>query len=356
MKKSLIILVALAAFIVPPALGQNDTIPGHLDAVDTLDQDFGLFRDSGILNLALRFDMTEYTRKKSKEDYLPATLTYYISEKDSVNREIRLRSRGEFRNAFCDFPPLSLNFKKAGFQMNDLQKIEKIKVVTHCQYGSEEILFKEYLVYKLFNVITDYSFNVRLAKIAYINTSKKKKTVNSHCFFIEPLNLLAERINAVPVENPKLTQKNIIPMYMDRLAIFNYMIGNTDWSVPNQHNCKVLSARDIGNSNLGIIIPYDFDYSGLVDAPYAVPYEGLGLESVRQRRYLGECRPDEQFLLALEEFTSKKAELYKVIEDFPYLSDKVKKGMTRYLDEFFKTAEKPGSILYDFRRGCYNFD
>jgi hypothetical protein len=356
MKKTLLILLVLISFFVMPAKGQTDSIPGPLDAVDTLDQDFGLFRDSAILNLALRFDMTEYTRKKPKEDYLPAILTYYVSDKDSVNREIRLKSRGEFRNEFCDFPPLSLNFKKAGFKMNDLQKIEKIKVVTHCQYGNEENLFKEYLVYKLFNVITDYSFNVRLAKIAYINTSKKKKTVNSYCFFIEPLSILAERLSAVEVESPKLTQKNIIPEYMDRLAIFNYMIGNTDWSVPGQHNCKVLSVNNFQNPGLGIIVPYDFDYSGLVDASYAVPYEGLGLESVRQRRYLGACRTDEEFLEALKEFTSKKAALYKVINDFPYLDAKVKKDMTKYLDEFFESAEKPGTILYDFRRGCYNFD
>ena len=63
------------------------------------------------------------------------------------------------------------------------------------------------------------------------------------------------------------------------------MIGNTDWSVPNQHNCKVLSGMNIEHSDLGTIVPYDFDYSGLVDADYAVPYEGLALESVRERRY-----------------------------------------------------------------------
>ena len=108
-------------------------------------------------------------------------------------------------------------------------------------------LFKEYLIYKLYNVLTDYSFRVRLASVDYISTYQKNKVIRSYGFFIEPIELLAERIQAVPVESPALNQKNIIPEMMDRVAIFNYMIGNTDWSVPGQHNCKVLSGKTFDN-------------------------------------------------------------------------------------------------------------
>ncbi len=288
---------------------------------------------------------------------MPAVLTYFINEKDTINRTIKLRSRGEFRNAFCDFPPLSLNFKKSEFEKADMKKIEKIKVVTHCQTGNEDYLFKEYLVYKLYNVLTDQSFRVRLAKIDYISTStKKNKTISSYCFFIEPTGILAERLKSVEVENPNVTQKNVIPESMNRLAIFNFMVGNTDWSVPNQHNVKVLSTQSFDYPGRGLIVPYDFDYSGLVDASYAVPFDGLGLRSVRERRYLGECRTDEEFLLALKEFSAKKPEFYRVINEFPYLDEKTKKNMTKYLDEFYNSLNKPSSIVGDFKRGCYNFD
>jgi hypothetical protein len=357
MKRILLIQAFLAFIFILPVSGQTDSIPSSLQASDTLDADFGFFTNDELLNLALRFDTKAYMRKKPLEEYLPAVLTYYINDKDSINRTIKLRSRGEFRNAFCDFPPLSLNFKKGGFEKADMKKIEKIKVVTHCQYGNEENLFKEYLVYKLYNVLTDLSFKVRLAKIAYISTSEKKaKTINSYCFFIEPANILADRIGSVIVEATNVTQKNIIPEYMNRLAIFNYMIGNTDWSVPNQHNVKVFAGRNYDTPGLGMIVPYDFDYSGLVDASYAVPYEGLGLSSVRERRYLGECRTDEEFLLALKEFSEKKSEFIKVINDFPLLDAKTKKNMTKYLDEFFNSLNKPSSLVSDMRRGCYNFD
>ena len=118
--------------------------------------------------------------------------------------------------------------------------------------------------------------------------------------------MLAARTNSVEVTSTNLTQKHITPETMDRLAIFNYMIGNTDWSVPNQHNCKIISPLEVNNSGLGIVIPYDFDYSGLVNADYAVPYEKLGLSSVRERRYVGICRTEDAFINALREFTEKK--------------------------------------------------
>ena len=199
------------------------------------------------------------------------------------------------------------------------------------------------------------SFRVRLAKIDYISSTGKGKTISSYGFMIEPLDILAERIKAVPVESPALTQKNIIPEMMDRVAIFNYMIGNTDWSVPGQHNCKVLSVNNFSQPGLGTIVPYDFDYSGLVDASYAVPAEGSGIERVTQRRFLGMCRNDETFINALKEFTDKKSEFYRIINEFPYLDNKEKKLMTGYLDEFYLSTEKINGIINIFTNECKEF-
>ena len=107
MKKVICIQIILAALFSLPAFSQNDTIDSPLAAVDTLQQDFGLFTNDNILNLTLRFDLTQYRNKKPKEEYLNAILTYHINDKDSINKNIRLKSRGEMRNAFCDFPPLA---------------------------------------------------------------------------------------------------------------------------------------------------------------------------------------------------------------------------------------------------------
>lgn len=355
MKKVFLIQFIAALLIATPAFCQISTPDTSLSATDTLENDFGLFKNDEILHLALRFDLRTYTSKKPTEEYLNAVLTYFISDKDSINKNIKLKSRGVMRNDICDFPPLMLNFKKAGFEKEDIKKIEKIKVVTHCDYGKEDYLFMEYLVYKLYNVLTDYSFRVRLAKIDYINTAKKGKSISTYCFLVEPLNILAERIGQVPVQSLTLSQIHIIPALMDRMAIFNYMIGNTDWSVPNQHNCKILTGNGLNSSGLGIAVPYDFDYAGIINTDYAVPYEGLGLKSVLERRYLGACRTREEYETALKEFRDKKAEFYRVIDEFSLLDEKEKKGMKKYLDGFFDSLENEKELLNSFEQGCYKF-
>jgi hypothetical protein len=355
MKKFIWIEFMVIAVFVQPLFSQNDTIENSLTVFDTLSQDFGLFASDDLLHLSLRFDVREYMRKKPKDEYLKATLTYHINENDSINKEIRIKSRGGFRNGYCDFPPLSLNFSKSDSSETDQNKIEKIKAVTHCKYGNESYLFKEYLIYKLYNILTNYSFRVRLARIDYISTDKKSKTISTYCFLIEPFSSLAKRTNSIPVNSTTLSQRNIIPELMNRVTIFNYMIGNTDWAVTYQHNCHILTGGSPDKQGLGIPVPYDFDYSGLVDAHYATPAEPLGLESVRERRYLGLCRTKDEYLNALREFTDKKADFYKAINDFPLLNEKSRNSMIRYLDEFYVNIDKSNTIIYKFQDECDNF-
>jgi hypothetical protein len=126
---------------------------------------------------------------------------------------------------------------------------------------------------------------------------------------------------------------------MDRLAIFNYMIGNYDWSVPGQHNVAVIKSLGFEPTGLGIAIPHDFDWTGLVNPIYAVPTEEIGIENVRERRFDGVCRSKEVYQKDLEVFAEKKAQFYKVINEFPYLDQKVKKDMTDYLNGFFNQLE-----------------
>ncbi len=356
MKKILTLLPLLVWLLSLQAFGQQNEPDNPLNVADTLTSDFGLFTNSEVLNLTLRFDITQYQRKKPKKEYLDAVLTYHINERDSVNKNVRLRSRGAMRNGYCSFPPISLNFKNAGFQKTDVAKIEKIKMVTHCESGNEEYLLKEYLVYKLYNVLTDNSFRVRLVKVTYINTNKpKSKPIETYSFLIEPVEMLAERTQAVVVEAENLSQTVIFPEVMNRMAIFNYMIGNTDWSVPSQHNCKVLSVIDINRPGMGTIVPYDFDYSGLVDADYAIPFSELPIKTVRERLYLGICRSEEEFKTALQEFTDHKDAFYKVINDFTLLDKRAKNDMIEYLDSFFVQFDSRNSIVNDLVRDCKSF-
>jgi hypothetical protein len=168
--------------------------------------------------------------------------------------------------------------------------------------------------------------------------------------------MLAARTNCIQIKAMALNQKSIVPRIMDRLAIFNFMIGNYDWSVPGQHNVTIVKSLIIDPYGLGIAIPHDFDWTGLVNASYAVPAENIGTQNVRERIFTGVCRKKEVFDKDLDLFQSKKKEFYKVINEFPYINQKDKKDMISYLDGFFNQIEgKRDLILYNLMNSCKNF-
>jgi hypothetical protein len=345
----------LGIILIVPVFGQNDTIDVTFKVHEASGKNLRLFERDELLELSLRFDITTFRKQKSKLEYLPALLTLYLNKTDSVNKEIKIKARGNVRLNICSFPPIRINFKKSESSNDEFVNVDKIKMVTHCQPGNQIYLLKEYLIYKLYNVLTDYSYRVRLAKINYINTAKNSKPVIEYAFFIEPAEILGKRIKGTEVLTTNLTQKNIKPEMMDRMAIFNYMIGNTDWSVPIKHNVTIFGQGLSANPNLGVIVPYDFDYSGLNNTNYAVPFETLGLKSVLERRYLGICRSQDVFQKELKEFLEKKNEFIKVINDFPYLNVKSKKEMIMYLEGFFRDFDKHNIIVYKLLNECLDF-
>ncbi|NSW93412.1 MAG: hypothetical protein HPY62_01750 [Bacteroidales bacterium] len=336
-------------FLFSSLLSQNDTI--ELGGIIG-EKRSGLFDSDELLELTLRFDLTQFNRTKQLNDYQEAVMTYYLNGKDTVSRTVRIRARGKFRRDFCDFPPIRLNLKKGETPEDEFSNIDKIKLVTHCKAGNSEYVIREYLTYKIFALFTDISFRVRLLRINYINTRRPGKPVTEYAFLIEPVELLTERTNTIEVKSEKLSQRQIRPEYIDRLAIFNYMIGNYDWAVPGQQNLVVLLQPGVDSEQFGIVAPYDFDYSGLVNAPYALPPETLPIKSVRQRMFRGICRDEESYRKALNEFLEKQNAIYEVIDKCPYLKDGSKKDMKNYLGTFFRDFDKRNTIVNKLLNEC----
>jgi hypothetical protein len=358
MKKQIFFQVAIIAFIVSLFTSRNDYLLAQAVISDSSKKSFRLFEDDKMIDITLRFDLTTYFRTKPKEDYLKANLTFHLNNTDSISRDINLRTHGIFRNRSCTFPPIELNLKKAKFGYTDLDKISKLKLVPECSSGGDNInyVLKEYLAYKLFNVLTDTSFRVRLLTVTYLDTQKKRKPIRQFGFFIEPPQMLAARTNCVRVKSTTLTQKNIVPRIMDRFAIFNYMIGNYDWAVPGLHNVLVIRTMAHDSTGLGIAIPHDFDWTGLVNPPYALPTEEMGIQTVRERVFEGICRSKEVYLKDLELFSEKKDEFYRVINEFPYLDQREKKDATGYLDGFFnQLVGRKDNIIYILTNTCKSF-
>jgi hypothetical protein len=339
-------------------IGHHNYALAQIAIPDSSKKSSRLFEDDNLIEITLRFDLSSYFKTKLRKNYLTANLTLNSGKTDSINKDIRLRTRGVFRNQYCFYPPIELNLNKVQFGYTDLNRISKIKLVTPCMWNkeNEDYVLKEYLAYKLFSVLTDTSFRVRLLKVNYIDTKNKRKPTTQYGFFIEPVNMLTARTNSIQIKSRTLNQKSIVPYVMDRLAIFNYMIGNYDWAVPVQHNVLIIKPLVYEVLGRGIAIPYDFDWTGLVNADYAVPAENVGTQNVRERIFLGVCRSEETYKKDLQMFLKKKEEFYKVINEFPYLSQGAKKDMINYLNGFFDNLEgRRDFILETLMNSCKNF-
>jgi len=198
-------------------------------------------------------------------------------------------------------------------------------------------LLKEYLVYKIYNLLTDKSFRVRLLQLSYQDSAGKKSMITEHAFLVEDVKDLAKRNRCKLLKNEKVPTRSTDRNQMVLASVFEYMIGNTDWSVPENHNIRLIKPKG-DSTSIPYIVPYDFDFSGLVNTDYALPDERMGLKTVRERLYRGAPLTWDELAPVLDHFNQKKQDIYTMIESFGLLNDTTKKEMTDYLDEFYTTV------------------
>lgn len=322
----------------PPVLQKNGSYIQDTIVVD-LRKDIELFDSEEPLKMNLTFNMKDLVEYKIDPEYLNARIIFFC-EQDTISWNIKIKARGEFRRNFCSFPPIMINVKGLDEGPREIEEQKTIKLVTHCHDSKEyeEYVFREYLSYKLYSLISPYSFRVRLVRINYINENDTGNVISSYGFLIENLDHLAERSHAVLLDEGVIQQQDMIPGIMARLAVFQYMIGNVDWQV-GTHNVKVIQVPD-KDTLLAIPLPYDFDFSGFVNADYAIPRKNLGLTDIRQRRYLGDCTLNGLLYSVLEEFIDFQQDFADVINNFNLLNKKNKKDLLSYLDEFYKLLLK----------------
>ncbi len=343
-RSSFYILTALFLFLsLSLRAQQQEAVDSAGVIVITPEKEWDLFGRDRLVRLSLIYDGKLYRRRRYKPEYQKAILRIQLEDSSWVEKPVKIKARGEFRRNYCSYPPFKLNIKKADFDNPYLDRTGAMKFVTQCKDPRmyETLLLKEYLIYKIYNRLTKQSFRVRLVEMTYVDTTRKKRGVyTKYGFLIEPLKGLTKRLDAVRIESGAVGFTDIEPFCMARVALFEYMIGNTDWSLTGQHNVKVIKPLDIHHPQ-ALVIPYDFDYSGLVDAPYAIPAENTGLESVRERLYRGPCLPDSITERAANLFLQRQDEMEQVIRKFPYLPEKEKKHMLSYLEDFFDILKDP---------------
>jgi hypothetical protein len=305
------------------------------------------FTEERIIEMSLVADYKKLIKEKLdpnfKTNFLPATITCLFPDSSKITEVIEIRPRGEFRREECYLPSIMLNFKTAAAVK--LKKLGRMKLVWPCSSttSDEQLVLKEYLVYKMYNLITEKSFRVRLVKMAYRDVKDKIKPQDAYAFFIEDTDEMAARNKCIEIQSVRFHTEATERKQTTLVALFQYMIGNTDWAVPLYRNIKLMQDKK-DNKSMPFLVPYDFDYSGLVNARYAVPPPELPISSVQQRLYRGFPRSITELDAALKIFRNQKQAIDSLIQHFEPLSKNNKKEMIKYLDEFYSIIEKEKNI------------
>lgn len=302
-----------------------------------------LFADDAPLTCTLVARMQAINRDRAKPrageavPKYPAQFWFVSAATDTVRLPVTLSVRGNFRRdgANCKFPPLYLNVPKKAAKQTLFAGQDKLKLVTHCQL--DEYVVREYLVYRLYNLLTDLSFRARLARVTYVDSLRKRPTETHWGLLLEDAADLARR-NQVRLTKTRTKAQFADSLTMATAAVFEYMIGNTDWSVPFQHNVRILIDSTKARP---LVVPYDFDHAGIVDARYARPAEQLGIESVRERLYRGPTYPASLLRQVLTRFVALKPQFYALYQTNPHLSPEYIRDTVRYLDDFYRTIADP---------------
>ena len=329
----------------PIIYGQNAILTKSIDKSQ-------FFKDTAILNATITTDLGRLLRQKQKEGaQFPANFSTMLPDGFSVHDSILLEVRGHFRRDYCYLPPIKIIFKKS--KSSVMKPLGSLKLVSQCALSStdQQYLLKEFLIYKIYNLLTDMSFRVRLLNLSLEDSTNKKKSVAEYAFLMEDIKDLADRNDCSDMKNVKLSTEATDRRQMALVAIFEYMIGNTDWGVSANHNTKLIIPK-IDSLRRPYVIPYDFDYSGFVNTEYAIPDEKLPIQTVRERLYRGFPRTMEELNDILAIFKNRKTAIYDLINGFDLLTSKNKKDMINYLDDFFTIINKPEQVKDIFIRNA----
>ena len=334
-----------------PALVQAEPYPGLAP----------LFTGDSVLEVTIDAPLTALMDVRPDKAYLDGSFTF--TDIDGTPRKVglKLRTRGNYRRAreHCDFAPIRLNFQKDEVAGTLFEGQDKLKLVTHCQNNEpsyQNLVMREYLAYRLLHELTPKSFAVRLMRINYLNT-EDRKTRTRYGFVIEDEDAVAKRNGMEMANVGLLTNQYLEPRQTSLIHVFQYMIGNTEYSVlrpePGKDCCHNADLMAPKGQSLYTPLAYDFDFSGLVNAPYAQPNPRYKLPNVRTRLFRGSCEYDEQLEATLQYFQEKKDALYAVIDRTEPLTRLTRSAVTRYIDSFYERIESRADVEKWLIGKCY---
>ena len=274
------------------------------------------------------------------DDYQPAEFSFSDKAGETITMSVEVRPRGRFRRRVCGFPPLKMKFSKEELIRKGYGPFKSVKLVTHCledAYAGKKNVLREYLVYKMYNILTDKSYRVQLLRINYIDSNDPKRKMERYAFMIEGTKEMANRLGGEECEECRNPGTDLVAVKDEnRMAVFQYMIGNEDWSLKLLRNVKIVQPHEGGKL---VPVPYDFDFSGVVNAPYAIPNTDLNLTSVKERALLGWPVDPRQMKVQISFFKLKRPQIESLVADFKLLSRMDRGEIQEYIDEFYKNLD-----------------
>jgi len=308
-----------------------------------------LFQSDDTLQVTIEAPFTTLVRERPRDDYLPGAIKYLQADGTVVELDLEIRTRGHFRHRTCDYPPVLLNLKRKQTGGTLFEGQNKLKLVIPCKYADryEQAVLREYLAYRILNAVSDLSFRARLLRVSFANTEKTKEPEARYAFLIEHKSRLGERYGLEDLEVERTKVASIQPDRLNLTSVFQYLIGNTDFSPiagpPGDECCHnyVLFGNNVDPI---IAIPYDFDQSGFVNAPYAVVNENFRIRNVRQRLYRGRCVNNEHIVASLQKFRDSRKAIYALINEQVGLKPYVREDLVRYVDDFYELINKPKDV------------
>lgn len=310
----------------------------------------GFFDSDSIVEIVIEAPISQLTRQRGPNpEWLPGFVHYTDQSGNKLTFDVEIRARGDFRRDqdSCSFPPYMLNFKKSQVKDTTFAGLDKVKVVAHCRGRPESFknyIYKEYLAYKTYNILTRSSFNVRLLSVYYVEPGKEPSGDPKVAFMIESIDSLAGRHDGSEISTVYALPSAFIPESLSLFGLFEYFIGNTDFSAINGEEDCCHNTKVIQTPNGQIPIPYDFDITGIVNVPYAVVNPRVPIKSVEQRYFRGISTGDVALRNALQRFTDNKDAILKLWSDAPYLDEWERKSSVEYIQEFYEVIEDPDTL------------
>lgn len=346
-----------ARYLAFALLGSVLGLPSSLLASDVVAHD-PLFSSSEPLAITLTGPFSEIDKQRDKDASYPKGTLSYSHDDQLISIQTAFSPRGNFRldKQTCSHAQLWLDLKKSQAAGTLFDQQNKLKLVVQCKESDRysSYLRKEFQAYQMLNLLTDNSFRARWVTVTYEDI-ETQKTRTEPGFLIEHKKRVADRLNLSLVEEERIDSSELEPAQMTLMALFMFFVGNTDFSFiagPEGsccHNTKLFQAESEGPY---LPIGYDFDSSGLVNAPYATPPDKLKLRSVRQRKYRGFCVPEEVMQDTLALFSARKSDLLAVAGDPEVLGERNAKKSVDYLEDFYEVIEDPRKLRQNITESC----